>query len=188
MPVSLPPARLPSIPLRIVPLGEHHIPHLIRLFEQSVRRLGPEHYSAAQIEQWARGAHHPGFACQLREHHGWVVEQEMEDAQQGGIPLGFVTLSGDGHLSLLYVSADHRRQGLGNLLLKIALQGARRLGLELLTTEASAFSHGLFLRHGFELIELETVERGGVQFIRHRLHLRLHDPLPDTNADGKQTG
>ena len=31
------------------------------LFEQSVRRLGPAHYSPEQVEQWARGAHHPGL-------------------------------------------------------------------------------------------------------------------------------
>ena len=100
---------------RIVPLEEAHIPRLLDLFEQSVRRLGPAHYSPEQVEQWARGAHHPGLASQLREHHGWVIEQD-------DVPLGFATLSDDGHLSLLYVSADHPRQGLGTLLLERVLR------------------------------------------------------------------
>ena len=151
---------------RIVPLEEAHIPRLLDLFEQSVRRLGPAHYSPEQVEQWARGAHHPGLASQLREHHGWVIEQD-------DVPLGFATLSDDGHLSLLYVSADHPRQGLGTLLLERVLAAATQMGLGSLTTEASAFSLALFLRHGFLLTGLETVERGGVQFIRHRLHCRL---------------
>lgn len=151
---------------RIVPLEEAHIPRLLDLFEQSVRRLGPAHYSPEQVEQWARGAHHPGLASQLREHHGWVIEQD-------DVPLGFATLSDDGHLSLLYVSADHPRQGLGTLLLERVLEAASQMGLGSLTTEASAFSLALFLRHGFLLTGLETVERGGVQFIRHRLHCRL---------------
>ncbi|MFM5064353.1 GNAT family N-acetyltransferase [Aeromonas caviae] len=151
---------------RIVPLEEAHIPRLLDLFEQSVRRLGPAHYSPEQVEQWARGAHHPGLASQLREHHGWVIEQD-------DVPLGFATLSDDGHLSLLYVSADHPRQGLGTLLLERVLAAASQMGLGSLTTEASAFSLTLFLRHGFLLTGLETVERGGVQFIRHRLHCRL---------------
>ncbi|MEB6641921.1 GNAT family N-acetyltransferase [Aeromonas caviae] len=151
---------------RIVPLKEAHIPRLLDLFEQSVRRLGPAHYSPEQVEQWARGAHHPGLASQLREHHGWVIEQD-------DVPLGFATLSDDGHLSLLYVSADHPRQGLGTLLLERVLAAANQMGLGSLTTEASAFSLALFLRHGFLLTGLETVERGGVQFIRHRLHCRL---------------
>ncbi len=151
---------------RIVPLEEAHIPRLLDLFEQSVRRLGPAHYSPEQVEQWARGAHHPGLASQLREHHGWVIEQD-------DVPLGFATLSDDGHLSLLYVSADHPRQGLGTLLLERVLAAASQMGLGNLTTEASAFSLALFLRHGFLLTGLETVERGGVQFIRHRLHCRL---------------
>lgn len=151
---------------RIVPLEEAHIPRLLDLFEQSVRRLGPAHYSPEQVEQWARGAHHPGLASQLREHHGWVIEQD-------DVPLGFATLSDDGHLSLLYVSADHPRQGLGTLLLERVLSAASQMGLGSLTTEASAFSLALFLRHGFLLTGLETVERGGVQFIRHRLHCRL---------------
>ena len=151
---------------RIVPLEEAHIPRLLDLFEQSVRRLGPAHYSPDQVEQWARGAHHPGLASQLREHHGWVIEQD-------DVPLGFATLSDDGHLSLLYVSPDHPRQGLGTLLLERVLAAASQMGLGSLTTEASAFSLALFLRHGFLLTGLETVERGGVQFIRHRLHCRL---------------
>ena len=151
---------------RIVPLEEAHIPRLLDLFEQSVRRLGPAHYSPEQVEQWARGAHHPGLASQLREHHGWVIEQD-------DVPLGFATLSDDGHLSLLYVSADHPRQGLGTLLLERVLAAASQMGLGSLTTGASAFSLALFLRHGFLLTGLETVERGGVQFIRHRLHCRL---------------
>ncbi len=155
----------PSSP-RIVPLEKAHIPRLLDLFEQSVRRLGPAHYSPEQVEQWARGAHHPGLASQLREHHGWVIEQD-------DVPLGFATLSDDGHLSLLYVSADHPRQGLGTLLLERVLAAASQMGLGSLTTEASAFSLALFLRHGFLLTGLETVERGGVQFIRHRLHCRL---------------
>ncbi|MFM5700908.1 GNAT family N-acetyltransferase [Aeromonas caviae] len=155
----------PSSP-RIVPLEEAHIPRLLDLFEQSVRRLGPAHYSPEQVEQWARGAHHPGLASQLREHHGWIIEQD-------DVPLGFATLSDDGHLSLLYVSADHPRQGLGTLLLERVLAAASQMGLGSLTTEASAFSLALFLRHGFLLTGLETVERGGVQFIRHRLHCRL---------------
>ncbi|MGN4997285.1 GNAT family N-acetyltransferase [Aeromonas sp. 61P] len=152
--------------LCILPLGEAHIPALVSLFEQAVRRSGPEHYSAEQVEQWALGSQHPGFVSQLREHHGWVAEQ-------ANVPLGFVTLSPDGHLSLLYVSADHQRQGLGNLLLTTALAGARGLGMTLITTEASTFSYELFLRHGFTLTGLECVERGGVSFTRHRLHCCL---------------
>lgn len=152
--------------LLIVPLAEWHIPDLITLFEQAVRRTGPEHYSAEQVEQWALGAQHPGFVSQLREHHGWV-------AQLGDRPLGFVTLSADGHLSLLYVGADYQRQGLGNLLLTTAMAGARALGLKSITTEASVFSVALFLRHGFTLTARECVMRGGVHFTRHRLHCGL---------------
>lgn len=171
-----------TAPARISPLREQQIPALLALFEQSVRRLGPEHYSPEQVEQWAQGARHPGLASQLREHHGWVMEQE-------GMPLGFVTLSDDGHLSLLYVSADHQRQGLGGLLLERALQAASQLGQHSLTTEASAFSLALFLRHGFEQAGLETVERGGVSFVRHRLYCRLpsqgqplkYPPFPQSN-------
>lgn len=114
----------------------------------------------------ALGAHHPGFVSQLREHHGWV-------ACWDDTPLGFVTLSGDGHLSLPYVGADHQRQGLGNLLLTTALASAPMLGINMVTTEASAFSYGLFLRHGFTLTGMECVDRGGVSFTRCRLFCHL---------------
>ena len=41
---------------RLVQLNEQHIPALCALFEQSVRRIGPQHYSPEQVEQWALGA------------------------------------------------------------------------------------------------------------------------------------
>jgi putative acetyltransferase len=182
MPDSSAPQALDPDAYSVVPLDEHHIPALLTLFEQSVRQAGPEHYSPEQVERWAQGARHPGLVTQLREHHGWVIEEVAEHdaaslsgqgAEHTGTPLGFVTLSHDGHLSLLYVSANHQRMGLGSRLLETAMQAARRLGLRTLTTEASTFSLALFLRHGFEQTGLETVERGGVSFIRHRLHCRL---------------
>ena len=76
-------------------------------------------------------------------------------------------------LARLAVSRKYQRKGYGGLLLAAALAEAKRLGLTQLTTEASAFSYGLFLRYGFELTGLESVERGGVGFIRYRLHCRL---------------
>lgn len=181
MPDAPVPQPLGSDAVRLVPLDERHIPALLALFERIVRQCGPEHYSPEQVEQWALGARHPGLASQLREHHGWVIERVAGQgsapwAGQGaetGTPLGFVTLSDDGHLSLLYVSTEHQRRGLGGLLLETALLRARRLGLRILTTEASAFSLALFLRHGFEQAGLEIVERGGVLFTRHRLYCRL---------------
>jgi putative acetyltransferase len=54
-----------TAPARIRPLREQHIPDLLTLFEQSVRRMGPEHYSPQQVEQWALGARHPGLVSQL---------------------------------------------------------------------------------------------------------------------------
>ena len=39
-----------TAPARIRPLREQHIPDLLTLFEQSVRRMGPEHYSPQQVE------------------------------------------------------------------------------------------------------------------------------------------
>lgn len=150
-----------------VPLCAAHIPRLATLFERTVRELGPEHYSPEQVEQWARGGQHPGFAEQLQAHLGWVLEQ-------GDTLQGFITLSPDGHLGLLYVAPELRRRGLASLLIRRLLQEARALGLTCIDTEASLFSYPLFLRHGFELDGLEQVSRGGVSFTRHRLHLNLH--------------
>ncbi|MGL5450976.1 MAG: GNAT family N-acetyltransferase [Aeromonas sp.] len=152
--------------LRVVLLQKSHIASLVTLYEQSVLQRGPEHYSAPQVAAWAHTARQPDFARQLREHDGWVAEH-------AGHALGFVTLSQDGHLSLLYVSAQHQRQGLGTLLLSTALAGARSREMTLITTEASAFSYRLFLQHGFTLTGLESVTREGVIFTRHRLHCYL---------------
>ncbi|MGY3868630.1 GNAT family N-acetyltransferase [Aeromonas crassostreae] len=158
----------PPLAPRCVPLTAAHIPRLAELFERAVRQLGPAHYSPEQVEQWARGAHHPGFADQLQTHYGWVLAQ-------GDALLGFITLSPSGHLGLLYVAPEWGRQGLASLLIRRLIAEARALGLTWIDTEASLLSYPLFLRHGFVLDGLEQVSRGGVGFTRHRLHLSLDD-------------
>lgn len=148
-----------------ITLDDH--PALARLFAQSVRALGPEYYNPAQVEQWARGADHPGFIEELDR--GWV-------AWQAGIPCGFVTLSHDGHVGLLYVAAGRGRQGIGRALLQHAMGVARAEGQPRLETEASLFSLGLFMSQGFKLVTLERVWRNGVPFLRHRLCCLLSSP------------
>lgn len=153
-------------PAMLRPMEPTDYAELATLFAGTIRHHGPEHYTPAQVEAWAAGAHHSHFVQELAFSHGWV-------AWHGEQRVGFVTLDDSGHLGLLYVAAGKVRGGIGQALLERAMLQARELGMSRLEVEASAFSLGLFLKLGFTLIGVERVERGGVAFERHRLERLL---------------
>ncbi|MEJ2542207.1 MAG: hypothetical protein P8188_19960 [Gemmatimonadota bacterium] len=52
------------------------------------------------------------------------------------------------------------------------MERGRGRGNEVLRTEASELSRGLFERFGFVVVEEEVVERGGIQIVRHKMEAR----------------
>lgn len=149
--------------------AEDH-PRLAALFEHAVRQAAPEHYTPQQVEAWAVGARSPAFVNELTISRGWV-------AWLGQEPVGFVTVTKDAHLGLLYVAPAYQRRGFGEHLVTEAIAYARHQGFSALQTEASLLSLGLFLKLGFQVTAIEQVRRGSVLFSRHRLRYRLSSPV-----------
>lgn len=141
------------------------IPELARLYRETVAAIAPSRYSPTQTQAWASFADDPDFRHFITEATTWVATDET------GI-LGFAGLHPSGRISAVYVRCDRIRRGIGSQLLQTLLHEARRLQLARLYAEASEFSLGLFLKFGFRITGLETVERQGVEFRRYLVEWR----------------
>ncbi|MFQ5569646.1 MAG: GNAT family N-acetyltransferase [Rhodothermales bacterium] len=145
---------------------EADLPVLADLYAGSVNAIGPEQYSEAQVASWASFARKDTFCRFILESITYVAEDES------GV-LGFCGLSDSGHIASLYVRSDCTRQGIGSKLLATALDQAVKRGIRILRSEASEFSYPLFLKFGFILSGMETVDRNGVIFNRYLVEKHL---------------
>jgi putative acetyltransferase len=130
---------------------------LAELYATTVLQLAPEHYTSEQVESWAAFATDDGFEGFVLDAHTLVVEDET------GV-LGYSGLEANGRIASLYVRPDRGREGIASRLVEAVLEYARERGFSEVCTDASELSVGVFRRYGFEVVEIETVERRGVVF------------------------
>jgi putative acetyltransferase len=141
------------------------VPALAALYEDCARRLGPQVYSAVQVQAWQRFARHPqAFADYVLQPCTWV----LEDAAG---PLGFCGIDDAGEVRSLYVRAAATRRGTGTALLAHALATARSRGLSRFAAWATPFSLPLFRRAGFRLARTVHEPFQGEMFERYRVEL-----------------
>lgn len=138
------------------------VPALAALYAGAVRAAGPVHYDAAQVEAWA------AFAEEARFRRFVLGPLTLVAEDESGIT-GFSGLRKDGHVTALYVRPDRMRRGIASMLLHAVIERAEARDLRRLTTDASAISRRVFVRHGFRVEAVETVERRGATFERTRM-------------------
>jgi putative acetyltransferase len=153
----------PSAPVLLRPAVEEDLHALAVLYAYAVHSLGPDFYSPAQVEAWARFADEPeGFRRFVMGAHTLVAERDGEVVGFGGV-------DDTGHIVSLYVDPQGGRQGIGKTLLDALIAWADEQGITELRTEASELSRALFAGHGFSVEEEESVERAGVPLTRYRM-------------------
>jgi len=140
---------------------------LVALFRDSVRRVARSDYAPEQLQAWAPDAiDRERWAQRCAEHRTWVAEIDER-------PVGFIELAADGQIDMLYVDADHQRQGVARALLETAEVAARDAGLSRLSAEASRTARPFFERHGFRVVARQTVRRGDQELVNFRMETRL---------------
>ena len=141
----------------------------LAVFRAAVRRTALADYSPLQVETWAPDLIDATAWAESRAAIStWVADVEGEVA-------GFVDLSPEGLIDMLYVHPDHGGRGLGSDLLEVVEQQGRDLGLPELTAHVSATALGVFLRRGFRVVRPQSVELRGVAFRNFVMAKRLHD-------------
>lgn len=147
--------------------GPADVAALSALYRATALALGPQVYSAEQVQAWARSTDDAQrFAAYVLDARTWIAD----DAS--GVPLGFcgVAVHGMmGEVHSLYVRADATRRGLGTALLAHALGDARARGARAFEAWATPFSRPVFERAGFTLRGAVTEPYQGVLFERYRM-------------------
>ena len=94
----------------------------------------------------------------------WRTAREAQPtwvAERRGEVVGFVDLTPDGEVNMLYVHPDHTRRGVGSALLDEVEQSARGADMPRLHARVSLVAESLFARAGFVVVRRQWAERDG---------------------------
>lgn len=97
-------------------------------------------------------------------------------AQDDSGLLGFITLTAEGHVDMLFVRPDQRRAGIAGALHDALLARAADAGLGHLSVHASHLARRFLAKRGWQFVRTETVELEGVRLEHHFMTHQLSDP------------
>ena len=138
-----------------------------RLWHDAVHTGAVGAYDEAQRKAWSPA---PKSAAFMAERLSGQIILVAEDDQ--GLA-GFFTLTPEGELDMAYVRPDRKGDGLAARLLAAILDEARRRDLTTLTVQASHIARKFFEKHGWTLVQTQTVRPNGVEMQNHRMVLHL---------------
>lgn len=142
------------------------IDQIVTLFYETVHTVCANDYSRAQLEAWApddeTDSRIATWQESLCQHYAYVAESERTI-------IGFGDMTAAGYLDRLYVHKDYQRQGIASALLKTLEGEAQRLHLSEIRTDASITAKPFFERHGYQLVQSQSVVRRGVTLVNFKL-------------------
>src|SRR5215217_1449391 len=125
------------------------IPGIIRLYAQTVLTVCRAEYATEQLHVWARLGRDPLRWEQRISNQFFLV------AESGRSLVGFGSLSRDNYLDVFYVSKDHQRKGIANLLFSALLEKAMLAGIPMMTADVSKTAKPFFEKKGFRVVEAQ---------------------------------
>ncbi|WP_454064307.1 GNAT family N-acetyltransferase [Candidatus Nitrospira salsa] len=141
---------------------EKDIISMSHVYQSAIRAIGKEYYSPEQIAAWAS---YPDDKAKFKR---WVQQASTFVALAENSELvGFGGLEKTGRISSIFVEPGSMRQGIASALLTHLFAEAELADIGVLTTHASEFSKPLFIKFGFEVINIESTNLNGVDFTRY---------------------
>jgi len=140
------------------------LPALAALYRETALELGPQVYTPAQAQAWARSTDDgAGFARYILDADTWIAGEGID----GFCGVGLHGPTAEVHS--LYVRAALTRRGIGGALLAHAMGQARDRGAMRFEAWATPFSRPVFERAGFMLERVVAEPYQGVMFDRYRM-------------------
>jgi putative acetyltransferase len=142
---------------------------LALIFRRSVGELGPRHYAPTEVAAWLADApDEEDMRRRLTDGRTCIVSVDGNDRATA-----FADLEADGHIDLLFALPEAAGTGIAGALVEALETIARTNGRMRLFVEASEAAKGLFLRHGFVLIERNEFSQSGVATHNYRMEKPL---------------
>lgn len=143
---------------------------LVAVFQSAVLEGSAPHYTPEQRAAWA-----------ARISQGSVLHDRLKDqtclvASDDNGTLGFVALQANGHLDMLFVCPDQRRNGTADALHDALLSRAAADGHAGLSVYASHLARRFLARRGWQYVRTETVNLHGVTLEHHYMTLQPGHP------------
>lgn len=155
--------------MMIRPYQSSDAPALADLYQDAVWEIGAQAYDAAQVEVWAAAVQDlEWFQRSLEQGVTLVAIAEGQIAAFGQLhPLD--------HVAFLYTASRFARQGYATEIYRRLEAHARQHSVEKIYTEASRISKFFFLKKGYQVVEIEWVERQGILLERFKMEKPLSE-------------
>lgn len=137
---------------------------IAQLYRDAVLVTGAEAYSAEQVAAWA------AFPEDLADFRVSLQQGLTLVGWDDATLTAFGQLHPADHIAFLYTAPAYARCGYATAIYQQLEEEAQRQGVAVLRTEASRISKFFFLKQGFEVKEVETVVRHGVELDRFKMH------------------
>lgn len=147
---------------------------ILTLFRASVHTVASRYYTQEQVNAWA-----PLTISQdeqANDEAKWtqrLTSQITLVAHVNDQIAGFISMTHEGYLDLLYVDKEHQAHGIAYQLFIVIESIAREKKLTQITTYASTMAMPLAKRMGFVILKEDVVERRGVSMPRYEMIKKL---------------
>jgi len=112
-------------------VNRNDIPHISRLYYETIHRVNARDYNAAQLRAWAPRIYPDSFwQWRFRHYNVLVVEEE-------GVVVGFAEQTATGAIDCFYVCHARQRRGIGSMLMARIKGEARSRGNTRLEADVS---------------------------------------------------
>lgn len=131
---------------------------LVRLFTATVRQVGINDYSDAQVEAWSNLAPSEDSFIKWAADSRTVLVAEADN----GEPIAYGDLEPNGHIDHLYCHPDFVGQGVASAIYSKLESLALERGIKELRVEASEAALRLFESKGFTVVARQEIDLMGV--------------------------
>ncbi len=140
------------------------------VFTRAIRVTARRDYTSEQIDAWAGDDHDDAqwhSARAAANTHVAEIHQRLA---------GFIDVSAEGYIDMLFVDPAHSREGVASALLHWAETTAREAGALRLSTHSSITARSFFEAHGFVVDEELAPVRHGHALTNYRMTAALDEP------------
>jgi putative acetyltransferase len=139
------------------------IPHISRLYYDTIHFVNCNDYTREQIDAWAPTVPKDSFwRDRFKKYNVYVAEE-------GRYIVGFTELDAFGHIDCFFVHHQWQRQGVGTCLMDRVIAAARRKQIARLFAEVSITARPFFTNRGFSVVKENQVIRGGVKLEQYSM-------------------
>ncbi|SEK69567.1 Acetyltransferase, GNAT family [Pacificibacter marinus] len=155
-------------PMRLNPLTHRDADACYDVFYRAVHGGTQAFYATEQQEAWA-----PKRAKAPDDWADKLTQGIAISARRWGKIVGFMTMGHDGHIDFAYVLPNEMGKGTALKLYTHCETEARKLGLEVIDTQASHLAKRFFEKHGWHVTARQMVIRNGVGIENFRMEKSL---------------